>query len=110
MTFGDFQKLNLRIGKIVKVEMLPNPKHTTHKITIDFGDEIGQKVSCGRFINYSQEELLGKTIVAALGLESKKIGDNISEVLTLGSPDDKQECILLQPDNTDKVILGSSVY
>ena len=47
-TFDDFQKLDIRVGKIVDVEDLPNAKYTTHKLTIDFGNEVGKKISGAR--------------------------------------------------------------
>ena len=48
VTFEDFQKLDIRVGKIIDVEELPSAKYTTHKLTIDFGNEIGKKISGAR--------------------------------------------------------------
>lgn len=107
-TFEDFQKLDIRTGKIVKVELLENAKYTTHKLTIDFGRKIGKKISCARLVNYSPDELRGKLIIGAVNLPPKRIGPEISEVLTLGVPDGKGECILVVPDGDTP--LGSKLY
>lgn len=58
--FNDFSKIDIRVGKITKVELLKNAKYTTHKITIDFGEMIGIKYSCARLINYTIEDFVGK--------------------------------------------------
>ena len=105
----DLTKVDIRLGKIVAVEMLPNPKYTTHKLKIDFGKEIGIKISGARVVNYSKEQLLGKLIVGVINLQPKQIGKLISEVLLLGVPDEKGECILLSPDNSNS-LLGVKVY
>lgn len=107
-TFEDFQKIDIRVGKIVQVEHLENAKYTTHKLTIDFGEEIGKKQSCARVINYSDEELLGKKIIGILNLPPKQIGQSMSELLTLGLPDENGECILVSPDK--EVPLGGKLY
>lgn len=105
----DFQKIDIRVGKIVAVELLPNPKYTTHKLTIDFGPEIGSKISGARVLRYKQEELVGKLVVGVVNLEPRQIGKLKSEVLTLGVPDQDKECVILSPDNTDAVI-GGKLY
>lgn len=105
---NDFQKLDIRVGRVVDVEILANPKHATHKITVDFGQDIGKKISVGRFVNYSKEDLISRLVVGVVNLEPKQIGKNISEVLLLGAPDDKKECILLSPD--EAVRIGVKVY
>lgn len=107
--FDDFLKLDIRVGKIIDAEELPNPKHTTHKITIDFGEEIGKKVSCGRFVRYTKDQLLEKLVVGVVNLPPKQIGKFNSEVLTLGAPDNEKECVLIAPDN-NLIALGSKVY
>jgi tRNA-binding protein len=98
MTIDDFEKIDIRVGKILKVEHLENAKYTTHKLTVDFGEEIGLKISCARVINYQDSELVGKLILGAVNLPPRQIGKNMSEVLTLGVPDKNHECILIEPD------------
>ncbi len=93
-TYDDFQKLDIRVGKILEAEELPNPKYTTHKLIIDFGNEVGRKVSSARVIRYTKDQLIGKLN---------------SETLTLGVPDADKECILISPDSSDAVI-GGKLY
>jgi len=107
-TIKDYQKLDIRVGKIVDVEMLPEPKHATHKIFVDFGKEIGKKISVGRFVNYTKDDLIGKLILGVVNLEPKQIGKNISEILLLGAPDSKRECILAIPEKD--VEIGVKIY
>ncbi|MBI2584149.1 MAG: tRNA-binding protein [Candidatus Aenigmarchaeota archaeon] len=107
-TFEEFQKIDIRIGKIVDVELLQGAKYTTHKLTIDFGKEMGMKVSCARLINYSINQLIGRIVLAIVNLPPRQIGKHTSEVLTLGVPDKDGECILIQPDKD--VQLGSRLY
>ena len=108
-TFEDFQKLDIRVGKIIGVELLPDAKYTTHKLTIDFGDEIGTKVSGARVIRYTKEQLMGKLVLGVVNFPPRQIGKLMSETLTLGVPDAKGECILLSPDSADAVI-GGKLY
>jgi len=108
-TFDDFQKLDIRVGKIIDVEELPNAKYTTHKLTIDFGSEIGKKVSGARVIRYTKDQLIGKLVLGVVNLPPRQIGKLSSESLTLGVPDANKECILISPDSNDAVI-GGKLY
>jgi tRNA-binding protein len=107
ITFNEFQKVYLRVGKIVEVETLPNTKYTTHKLTIDF-EELGRKISCARVVNYNDQELIGRLVIGIVNFPPRKIGKTMSEVLTLGVPDAQGECILLQPSKD--VPLGGEAY
>lgn len=97
-TIEDFEKLDIRVGKIIRAEKLPNPKYTTHKLTIDFGPEVGQKISGARVINYSLEDLQNRLVLGVVNLPPRQIGSLKSEVLTLGVPDAEGNCILIKPD------------
>ena len=108
ITPEDFQKVDIRVGKIIGVEKLPNAKYSTHKLTIDFGNEIGKKKSCARVIKYTDEQLMGKLIIAVLNFPPKQIGQNMSEVLTLGLPGEDGECVLVSPDK--EIPLGGKLY
>jgi len=106
--FSDFQKLDIRVGEITEAEKIAEGKYTTHKLTINFGDEIGTKKSCARVIKYSLGGLKGKQVLAIVNLPKRQIGKNISEVLTLGVPDENEECILIKPDKDAP--LGAKLY
>ncbi len=108
-TVDDFQKLDIRVGRITDVEDLPNAKYTTHKLTIDFGDEIGKKISGARVIRYTKDQLIGKLVLGVVNLPPKQIGKFASETLTLGVPDADKECILISPDGEDAPI-GGKLY
>ncbi len=106
-TFGNFDALDIRVGKIVKVEDAQTKK-PTYRIMVDFGAEVGTKVSCGAYRNYSKEELVGKQVVAVINLGTKQMGPEKSEVLILGVPNEKRETIYLTPQS--EVPLGVRVF
>lgn len=108
ITIEDFEKIDLRVGKIIAVEHLPNAKYTTHKLTIDYGPEIGQKVSGARVVQYKDDELLGRLVVGVVNLPERQIGHLFSQSLTLGVPDNEGECAFLMIDKD--VPLGGKVY
>ena len=88
ITYEDFEKVDIRVGKVVNVEDFPEAKKPAYKLTIDFGSEIGIKKSSAQFVkNQTKEDLLGKQVVCVVNFAPRQIGPFISEVLTLG-PDD----------------------
>lgn len=106
-TYEDFQKIDIRIGKIIKVEDAQTKK-PTYRITIDFGTEIGMKISCGAYRNYSKEELVGKQVIAVVNLGVKQMGPEKSEVLILGVKNELGETIYLTPKT--EAPLGTHVF
>lgn len=109
-TIDDFQRLDIRVGKIVKVEDFPEARKPSFKLTIDFGSEIGLKQSSAQLAkHYKKEDLAGKLVLGVVNFPPRQIGPLISEVLTLGVPDDNHECILAVPDKNGAVI-GGKLY
>jgi tRNA-binding protein len=106
-SFDNFDALDIRVGRIVKVEDAETKK-PTYRLTIDFGAEIGTKVSCGAYRNYPKEDLLGKQIVAVLNFGTKQMGPEKSEVLVLGVANDKGETIYLTTQS--EVPLSAKVF
>lgn len=107
--FDDFQKLDVRVGKIVSVDEFPAARKPSYKLVIDFGQEVGQKKSCAQLPQkYSKEDLAGKLVLGIVNFPPRQIGPAVSEVLTLGVPDTDGECILVVPDKD--VPLGSKLY
>lgn len=106
-SFEHFDALDIRVGKIVTAEDA-HTKKPTYRITVDFGSEVGTKVSCGAYRNYAKEELVGKQVVAVLNLGTKQMGPEKSEVLILGVPNEKGETIYLTPQS--EVSLGVRVF
>lgn len=84
--FSNFANLDVRVGTIVKAEPAQTSK-PTYRMTIDFGSEVGTKVSCGAYTNYPIETLVGKRVVAVVNFAPKKMGPEMSEALVLGVHD-----------------------
>jgi tRNA-binding protein len=109
-TYDDFAKLDIRVGKIVAVEDFPQAIKPAYKLTIDFGSEIGIKKSSAQVKKYySQETLMGKIVLGVVNFPPKQIGPFISECLTLGVPDEDDQCVLISPSN-DKAVLGGKLF
>jgi tRNA-binding protein len=108
-TYEDFQKVDVRVGKIVEIENFPEARKPSYKLKIDFGGEIGIKKSCAQLpSNYSKQELKEKLVLCVVNFPPRQIGPAVSEVLTLGLPDENNECILISPDK--RVPLGGRLY
>lgn len=108
-TIDDFAKLDIRVGKIVEVEGFPEARKPSYKLTIDFGGEIGARHSSAQLVDlYTKEQLQGKLVLGVVNLEPRQIGPFVSEVLTLGVPDDEHKCILVVPDKEAKI--GAKLY
>ena len=108
-TYEDFEKLDIRVGRIVKVEDFPEAKKPAYKLEIDFGDEIGRKRSSVQIVsNYKKEELKGKQVLGVVNFPSRQIGPFLSEVLTLGVPDKNNNCVLAVPDK--EALIGGKLY
>jgi tRNA-binding protein len=109
-TIEDFEKVDIRVGRIVQVDDFPEAKRPAYKLTIDFGSEIGIKHSAGRFTkHHSKPHLLGKKVLGVVNFPPRQIGPFISECLTLGVPDTEHEAVLIVPDN-DEAVIGGRLY
>lgn len=108
-TYEDFEELDIRVGKIIGIEDFPEAKKPAFKLKIDFGPEIGIKKSCAQLPqNYTKDELKDKLILGIVNFPPRQIGPAVSEVLTLGVPDENGNCILIVP-NKD-VPIGGKLY
>lgn len=108
-TIEDFEKVDIRVGKIVKVEDFPEARKPSYKLQIDFGKELGIKKSCAQLPqNYKKEELEGKLVAAVVNFPPRQIGPAVSEVLTLGFPDEEGNAVLIRP--TKEVPLGGKLF
>ncbi len=108
ISIEDFQKIELRIGRIIEVEDLPKAKKPIYKIVVDFGD-FGKKVCCaGIKDSYSKKDLLNKLVVAVVNLKPKKIAGVTSEAMLLAAVDDSGKAVLLVPDK--EVKLGCRIF
>jgi len=108
-TIEDFLELDIRVGKIIQVEDFPEARKPAYKLTIDFGEEIGVKKSSAQIVkNYTKEDLHDRLVLAVVNFPPRQIGPFISEVLTLGVPDENDEVVLIKP-STD-VPIGGKLY
>ena len=106
-TYDDFLKIDIRVGKILNVEDFPEAKKPAYKLTINFGPEIGLKRSSAQLVkHYVKEELVGKLILGVVNFPPKQIGPFVSEVLTLGVPDENGDCVLTEPGKQGILIGG----
>jgi tRNA-binding protein len=97
--FGDFEQIDVRVGRVIKAEPFPEARKPAYKLTIDFGGEIGTKRSSAQLTTrYRLEELEGRLVIAVVNLAPRQIGPFVSEVLTLGVPDADGAVVLLRPD------------
>jgi tRNA-binding protein len=99
VTFADFEKIDIRAGKITHAEEFPRAKKPACKLTIDFGAQIGIKQSSAQLTRlYSLEELVGKIIVAVVNFPPKNIAGYSSQVLVLGFASEDGSVVLLEPE------------
>jgi len=109
ISYEDFDKVDIRVGKIIKVEDFPEARRPSYKLQIDFGPEIGiKKSSAGIADLYKKEELEGTLVLAVVNFPPKQIGPFISEVLTLGLPDEEGKVVLVRPEA--EVPLGGKLF
>ena len=106
ITFDDFLKVDVRLGRVVKAEPFPEARKPAFKLMIDFGPEIGVKKSSAQITrHYTIDQLEGRMVASVVNFPPRQIGPFMSEVLTLGFPDADGEVVLVGVDR-DAVVGG----
>ena len=107
--YADFEKVDIRVGVIADVADFPEARKPAYKLVIDFGPEIGSKKSSVQVtVHYTKEDLLGKKVLCVVNFPKKQIGPFVSEVLTLGTPDENGDILLADPGQD--AVLGSKLF
>ncbi|MTI19031.1 tRNA-binding protein [Rhodobacteraceae bacterium RKSG542] len=108
-SFDDFLKVDIRVGKIVDVQPFPEARKPAYKLWIDFGPEIGvKKTSAQITVHYTMEDLQGRLVMGVVNFAPRQIGKFMSEVLTLGVPDENGDVVLIKP--SQDVPIGGRLY
>lgn len=109
ISYADFEKVEIRVGRVIDVQDFPEARKPAYKLAIDFGPEIGIKKSSAQTTkHYAKEELRGRLVVAVVNFPPKQIGPYMSEVLTLGVPDPEGGVVLLTPERD--VAVGGRMF
>jgi tRNA-binding protein len=107
--FDDFLKVDIRVGTIVEAAPFPEARKPAYKLLIDFGPAIGVRKSSAQITkNHTVDDLVGRQVAAVVNFPPRQIGPLMSEVLTLGFPDEAGEVMLIGPDR--KVPNGGRLY
>lgn len=105
----DFQRVDIRVGRVLSAEPLEGARKPAYRLRIDFGREIGVKQSSAQITqNYTVEQLIGRLVMGVVNFPPRRIAGFKSEVLTLGVDDEQGNVVLLMPER--EVPLGSRMY
>jgi tRNA-binding protein len=107
--FDQFLAVDIRVGRIVSADPFPEARKPAYKLVVDFGPAIGEKTSSVQITeNYALDDLPGRMIAAIVNFPPRQIGKFMSQVLTLGCPDENGAVVLFSPDKD--VPLGGRLY
>lgn len=109
ITFDDFLKVDIRVGRVVRAEPFPEARKPAIKLWVDYGPDIGIRKSSAQITaHYTPEGLIGRQVMAVVNFPPRQIGKFMSEALVLGVPDAEGEVILIRPD--EDVPEGARLY
>ena len=109
ISFDDFLKLDIRVGRITRAEAFPEARKPAIKLWVDFGGDIGVKQSSAQITaHYDPESLIGRQVMAVVNFPPRQIGPFMSEVLVPGAADEAGHISLIAPDHP--VALGARMH
>lgn len=109
ISWGDFERIDIRVGRIVAVDEFPEARKPAYKLTVDFGNTLGTRRSSAQVTRlYTRDELMNRLVLAVVNFPPRQIGPFRSEVLVLGVPSEAGDVVLLRPERD--VPLGGRVY
>ena len=109
ITYDDFARVDIRVGTILEAAPLEGARKPAYRLLIDFGPEIGQRKSSVQItVHYQPGELIGRQVAAVVNFPPRQIGKFMSEVLTLGFPDENDSVVLIAPDK--KIPNGGKLF
>ena len=109
ITYDDFARVDIRVGTILEAAPLEGARKPAYRLLIDFVPEIGQRKSSVQItVHYQPGELIGRQVAAVVNFPPRQIGKFMSEVLTLGFPDENGSVVLIAPDK--KIPNGGKLF
>src|SRR5687767_15612451 len=109
ITFADFERVDIRAGRIIRAEPFPEARKPAYRLQIDFGPPVGIKKSSAQLTaHYRLDELEGRLVLAVVNFPARQIGPFMTEVLTLGVPDGEGNVVLVVPERD--VPLGGKLF
>ena len=109
ISYDDFERVDIRVGRITRAEPFPEARKPAYKLWIDFGGDIGEKRSSAQITtHYDAADLVGRQVLAVVNFPPRQIGKVLSDVLVLGVPDAEGEVVLIGPGHD--VPLGGKLF
>ena len=109
LSYAEFERVDIRVGRIIDVQDFPEARKPAYKLRIDFGPELGIRKSSAQITkHYVKGDLVNRLVVAVVNFPPRQIGPFMSEVLTLGVPDADGAVVLLTPERD--VPLGGRMF
>ena len=109
ITYADFEKVDIRVGRIIRAEPFPEARKPAFRLWVDFGPEIGEKRSSAQVTkHYTLDQLIGRQVLGVVNFPPRQIGPVKSEVLVLGVPDEDGAVVLIGPGH--EVPLGGKLF
>lgn len=97
LAWSEFERVDMRVGRVVEVLEFPEARRPAWKLRVDFGPEVGERRTSAQITNYPREELEGRLVIGVVNFPPKQIGPFMSECLVLGTYTAERLVLLLDP-------------